>query len=660
MTAMPGTAPVEVTPPGDSAALPSRRSRREELEFHRVRRWGLVVLGLQLVVLVLWSVLEASRDVQGYDFTGTYHAWYLISHGVFDPAGWWQGQGVFIMWPLAIFGLIWPHPVTLLVIQDLAIVGAEAVAFYWMTDAIRSRRGLPFFTFSGFGLLLLVADPWIYWSASWDYHSEALGTLFALLAARELFRGRRRGWIWSGVTLISGMVPATYLVAVGLGMLFRRKLRISGLILVVGGTVGYLILVKLGAGGGIVPSGVGYSSTAQQVTSGFATDPVMSLLHHGLSVLDNLGDRWVDTLANVAPSGLLGVFTAPVVGVAAVVLGEDGAQTYLGPITPSFQNLPIYVFAPIGTVLAFAWLYRRFGSRFIRPLMVLASVNVIGWGVIWIPQVVPTWLTVSSAQASVLNRAEAMIPQQDGVVASQGIVGAFAGHRAVGALYELPPFQVKVRTPTTWFVIAPYAGIETETVTQSMAVIDALASDPRSRLMLEDRGIWVFRLDVGERATPAEISIPEVPSTLPAALFETAVGTQVLAGPVQNWHVRTNGTAGGLVFGDYWLEQVGQYKAAVRFKSSGPILVEVWNNTTNKMLAKRNYKSTRGIVNAVMGVQVTSKDPVRSSSPYSGVVPFRVDPIPANVGNTLEIRVDVASGVNASVYSVSLGPVGSA
>jgi hypothetical protein len=78
------------------------------------------------------------------------------------------------------------------------------------------------------------------------------------------------------------------------------------------------------------------------------------------------------------------------------------------------------------------------------------------------------------------------------------------------------------------------------------------------------------------------------------------------------------------------------------------------------MLAKRNYKSTRGIVNAVMGVQVTSKDPVRSSSPYSGVVPFRVDPIPANIGNTLEIRVDVASGVNASVYSVSLDPVGSA
>jgi hypothetical protein len=92
-----------------------------------------------------------------------------------------------------------------------------------------------------------------------------------------------------------------------------------------------------------------------------------------------------------------------VVGVAAVVLGEDGAQTYVGPITPSFQNLPIYVFAPIGTVLAFAWLYRRLGSRFIRPLMVLASANVIGWGVIWIPQVVPTWLTVSSAEASVLN-----------------------------------------------------------------------------------------------------------------------------------------------------------------------------------------------------------------------------------------------------------------
>jgi hypothetical protein len=663
MTATLETPPVEVTPPGDSLALPTRRSRREEREFHRIRRWGLLVLGLQLVVLVLWSVLEASRDVLGADFAGTYHAWYLISHGVLDPPGWWQGQGIFIMWPLAIFGLIWPHPITLLVIQDLAIVGAEAVAFYWITDIVRARRGLPFLTLSGLGLLLLVADPWIYWSASWDYHSEALGTLFALLAARDLLRGRKWGWIWSGLTLLSGIIPATYLIGIGLGMLFIRKRRASGLILFIGASAWYLILVKAGVDRGFVYTSTRDLTASEHMEVGFATNPLSSLFHHGLFVFDNLRDRWVNALANIAPSGLLGVFTAPVVGAVAVVLGEDSAKTFVGSMTPSFQNLPIYIFVPIGTVLAFAWLYRRFGGRFIRPLIVIASANVIGWGIVWIPQVVPTWLTVSSAEASVLNRAAAMIPQQDGVVVSQGIVGAFGEHKAVGALVAPPPFQVQIATPTTWFVIAPYAGSETETVTQSMGVIDALASYPGSRLVLEDEGIWVFRLSVNARTVPLKMTIPGLPSTLPAGLFETTVGTRVFAGSVQNWHIRSNGTAGALVFGDDWLERVGRYKAEVSFKSSGPVSIQVWNNTTNKMLAERDYRSTRGMVNAVMRVEVTRKDPVRASSPgalYLGFGPFHVDPIPAYVGNSLEIRVLVSSGVKASVYSVSMGPVASA
>jgi hypothetical protein len=645
----------------DAPGVPvSRRALREQVELHRIRRWGLTVLAVQLVALVLWSVLEANRAVLGYDFAGCYQAWYLISHGVLGAAGFWKAQGIFIIWPLAIFGLLWPHPITLLVIQDLAIVGAEAVAFSWLTEIIRARRDLPFFALSSLGLLLLVADPWIYWSASWDYHSEAVGTLFAILAARDLSRGRKRGWIWSGLTLLSGMVPATYLAGIGLGLLFKRKRRLPAFILIVGATVWFLVLTKLGAGGTLPPTPAGSSAASQRLAGQFVTDPVMTLLRHGFSVFANPGSRWVDTLANVSPSGLLGVFTAPFVGVAAVVLGENGIQSYVGPITPSFQNLPIYMLTPVGTVLALSWLHRRFGARLARALMLVAGLNVVGWGVVWIPQIPSTWLRVSPTAASVLNRVEARIPEQDGVVASQGVVGDFAGRKYFSPLYSWPPFRVRVVAPATWFVVAPYAGIETETVVQSLDVVDRLASDPRARLVLEDDGIWVFRLSVPQSARPVRLSIPKVPQTLPAALFETAVGTRVLTGPLASWHLQSNGTAGQLLFNDYWLEGVGRYQASVRLRCSGFTKIEVWDTTTNTMLAKRRYRSTRGTVNANLEVQVTSADPYRSSSPgslYYGVGPFRVDPVPAAVGNSLEVKVIVRSGVRASVYSVSMRPI---
>ena len=85
--------------------------------------------------------------------------------------------------------------------------------------------------------------------------------------------------------------------------------------------------------------------------------------------------------------------------------------------------------------------------------------------------------------------------------------------------------------------------------------------------------------------------------------------------------------------------------------------VEVWDTTTNKRLVQRYYSSTQGLVNVSMAVKVTSADPYRSNfrgELYYGVAPFHVDPTPSAVGNYLEVRVYVPSGVKASVYSVSM------
>jgi hypothetical protein len=254
-----------------------------------------------------------------------------------------------------------------------------------------------------------------------------------------------------------------------------------------------------------------------------------------------------------------------------------------------------------------------------------------------------------------------MIPEQDGVVASQGIAGDFGGREYAAGLTGKLPLKVEVTAPTTWFVIAPYAGIEVQTVVQSLGEVDFLASDSRARLVEEKDNIWVFRLSVAAKRHAGSLKIPETPSDLPAALFESRVGTRVRTGPVTNWRFQSNGKAGALVFGDYWLERVGTYVAGVQLKSSGRVRVEVWNTTTDRELAQQSYGSTRGLVNINIPVEVTQTDPYRSNSPgelYYGIAPFHVDPIPSFVGNMLEVRVYVQSGVKASVYSVWMRDMG--
>jgi len=630
--------------------IPSRGERRRVRQLRRVRRWGLLVLGAQLVVLVLWSLLQVNRFVEMPDFGGFYQAWYLIGHGVLNPGpGWWKAQAIFIMWPLALFAAIWPHPITLLVIQDLAIVGAEAVAFFWLTDIVRKRPGTPFFALSGLGLLLLVADPWIYWSASWDYHSEAVGAFFAILAARELFRGRARGWLWSGLTLLSGLIPATYLVGIGISLAFRRRF-LYCLILVGAVAIWLLVMLKLGAGAGLL----GSAKTSIPQSS---SNPLISAVHYELGAFGHLLSYRLDIFANLAPAGLIGFFTAPVFALAAVMLTESAAATSYNSIVPSFQNLGVYVFLPVGTVLALCWLYRRFGRRLGAVLMTLVAVNALGWAIVWIPQAKAHWLRVSASEAAVLRRAQTMIGADDEVVASQGVVGDFAGRSHFFYLQGQPPLEVPIDSPTTWFIVAPYAGVETETVPQSMAIIDYLATVLRARLIFQDDGIWVFRWHLPPGQKSAVAAIPRAPTTFPAWLYRTGAGRHVLSGPVQSWRLQSDGPAGPLLYGDYWLEGVGRYQANVRFQSAGPTDVQVWDDSSGALLSNTQYAATHGIVDANTVVSVTKNDPLTPNPPYKGVWPFRTEPNPGFHGDDLEITVLVPAGVNASVYSVSLSRV---
>jgi hypothetical protein len=624
----------------------------EKLELRSIKKVGLIVFGIQLIALFTWSAIEEAHAIQGADFLGFYQSWWLISHGVLNPSGWWQAQAIFIQWPLALLGVLFPFRITLLLVQDLAIVGAELVAFLWLCDIVERQSSFPRRRLAAIGLILIAANPWIYWTASWDYHSEPLGTLFGVLAARDLFRGRRIAWLWCFLTALCGMIPVTYLTGFGLSLLILRNRRKIGAALIVASGVWFGVMAKLGAGTQI---GHNQTTSLNGQHTGIGANS-LGLTDRPSVFVTNVAHHSLDLLANLAPTGIIGTVTTPVAGLAAVVMGENFSQGNPSSLIPSFQALPLYVVGPVGTVLALSWLSRRFGLRFAQGLAALLVLNTLGWGAVWIPKVKSEWLHVSLSQAAAINHIESIIPANAAVVASQGIVGDFANRKSITPFY-VTPTTLPLSAPETWVVVSPNAGIETATITQSAELLLWLAQDPNAKLMYVKSDIWAFRVRV-----PADtyVNPGNDQGTYPAALF-FSYGKAVRKGPISSWYLSGNNRIGGkILYGDYYLEPRGyRYTTRIKMQGHGPATLEVWNDTTFK-LADRRKVMVNGTTWVTLHEAIPVSNPQLSVTVDSGAGPFKIDPVLPFAGNYLEAVVYSTSKAKLKVRTVSMHATGPA
>lgn len=634
-----------------------------------VRRIGLAVLGLQLACLCVWSAVLVHRFALTIDFAVYHQVGWLVGHGHLDSFDsvqgfpFWQGQGEFILWPLGILGDLWPHPVTLLWEQDLALVGAEMVAFTWLCELLGARasrlrgpRWAP--ALAVLGLLLFVADPWIYWSASFDFHVEPIGVLFVLLAARELWRRprSRRVWIWAVLALACGNAVTTYVVAVGAAcVLAGRTWRRRGAQLL-GVSVGWAVMVTtvLGAhkGSGL-ETGYGYLVAGSGAVPGSVDLPqvVRGIAAHPATVLRVLWSRRLDLYASVGAGGLLGALWPWAVVPVALVLLENGLKgSDVLFIAPSFQNLLVYILVPVGTVALLAALARG-RARMAGALAVLVACNAVGWGAVWLPKTVSHWLTVSPGAASTLTSVAERIRPEDEVVVSQGVAGAFSERQWIYAVSGAA--VVPVRARSVWAVIAPSQGIEAATVAVSAAWIAEMAGPLHAQLVTHAHGVWAFHW-----RPPSGTSRFTIPGEVPAVPAWTSPGdaaTVTTGGPSDDWRVQATGVAGYVVEGDYWQERAGRYEATAMLSSSVPVAVEVWNATADTLVARREVPATNALRSVTMTVDLTTVVPERA---YGGVGPFAIAPVPPPAGDRLEIRVWTPGGGPVSVAWLAMLPVG--
>ena len=179
--------------------------------WRRVRWIGYVLLGLQLAGYLLWSLIEYQHFSLTADFAFYNQAWYLIAHGNIDPYStvfelkFWQNDAESALYVLAPLYWIFHSGVVLQWIQDIFLAGAELVGFTWLCDLARrhcAERDAAWV--AGLGLLLLIANPWLWATISFDMHMEPLAIFFAVLLAWDLSEAKLRAWAWVVPLMLCG------------------------------------------------------------------------------------------------------------------------------------------------------------------------------------------------------------------------------------------------------------------------------------------------------------------------------------------------------------------------------------------------------------------------------------------------------------------------
>ena len=623
------------------------------------------VLGIQAIVLFSLSLwLDTHFDLTK-DFALFYQGWFLIANGHINPylslisLYYWQNHLEWIMWPLSLLYFIYPHALTLLVAQDLAIIGSEVAAIGLMRDLIRHQRGSEsgsWWWLQWLGLLMIVLNPWTYWATMFDFHFQSFEAFFLTAAVWQFYRRQVFwGYVFTFLCFVTGNVSITFLVPLGVLLLVWRKWR-DGAFIVALGIAGFLLEEHifyhgLGGFGITVPTAATATGPGIHASSpvGFTFGSFVQLLS---STMNSMWSGRLNIYANLAPTGLLGVFSPIGLLIPGLVLAESSLGGSMFS-QPGWQNIGAYALLSVGTIALLAQIARRsmLASKIIASLVVI---NMLAWSVIGIIGLKSRTAVPDTLAAATLQQLRQTIPSDAEVVASQSIIGRFAARQYVyefGNSGSLIPIHAK----SIYLIISPYNGIDMSPVDTELARIDFLAHQRGFRLIAHRGDIWAFVWNPPRRQK--FFAVGGDPMMLSAWSVKSASGYPVLSGPVSSWHMTDiRGHVGYVVAGAYWRLLPAIYRLSVKLTSPGPVSVEVWNTTGNQLLLRRTLPASVGSELTVGDFSNQQQFPRKL---FNGWGPFAFQPISPLLYNQIEVRMwtNGQSGVDA--YSIAMKQIGS-
>jgi hypothetical protein len=639
-------------------------------------RVGLIA---QLAWLMTFSRIQWQRGALGFDFSVWNQARWMIIHGHLNPLTpffgsipFWQINGTWMMWPLAQLTRVRPHGLILLWFQDLAIFGCAWIALHWVAEAAagtsgrhrqwrlnyRWRSRLSPAAAVLLATVLLVADPWVYTSAAFDFHWEEPAAFFMMLIAWDLYRGRtKRVWLWVPLVLATSGVSSLYVIGAGLaGLLAGSKVarRTSALVIGAGfAWIGLMTLIHANRGS-FLNQAYGYLAGPRAVNPTLGEMAKGAIFHPSRPFGELWGNR-VNFWANLSPSGLLGVATP--LGLAAVLTVLLPGALWSGHImaAPSFQNFPAYPLVVVGSVLVLGRLGgRRAWVAHAARLLALAMAGLaVAWAWAWLPIYPHSWLAVTPEGGRALAAARAMIPTGAEVVVSQGISGRLAERAAIYVPMSFP-LNVALGRQPVYFVLTTKQG--SGYLAQDIQGLMAQVANLDAKLLFERAGIWVFRWDPPTGARSHAFAGAQ--GGVAAWQLQSSVGAPVTDGRPATWRMQGNGQPGNVVWGDYWTEPAGKYQAAVQLAAAGPLTVQVWDPVTSEVLATDDLIGTGQRQQVEVPFAVDASKVVGQGSRLVGKGPMKFLPPAGGPGQLLEVRVISRARTIVSVYTVSVRSAG--
>ncbi len=450
-----------------------------------------VVLGLQLVLFLAVSTFRYHRFDLYTDF-GTYaQAFSVIAHGHLNPFDtfqtypFWQNHFELAMWPIGLLGSVWPHPIVLLWMQDVAVVATELVALLWVgricADRVATHR-------QAVALIVLVgtvANAWWWEATIFDVHVETFGMPFVLLCAYAQWQGSyRTAWAAALVGVLFGDVVAISVLFVGVAGLLSAHVRTRGRGLAhAAGLAAFglawliLVIALHGNRGSNVPIYYGWivhqpsNASSWAVFGALAAHPAADL--HVLRT--HTGAMW----RVVATGGAFGLLTPwgllqAIAVLVPVALNVNGSFWLLP--TGAFQTITAVPFVLVGTVMVLVWVGtgrpewpRRRGGHArggLAPwrapaawalgagaLVLALSQSLPLWG-----QLVSGWDTpsilssVSGPAATQLRTVQSEIPAGAELVVSGGVVGRFTDRQPVYPVEPAPQNPIPITARSVVFV----------------------------------------------------------------------------------------------------------------------------------------------------------------------------------------------------------------